>query len=238
MHTHACTHIHTHTHTYTMSPTHHGLVLGWGLLNQFFHSIIFCVFRNYQHSDHGRAVGLPKQHSFCIFSRLWLFAIYIGTHNGVDWWHGRAHAAKRLQFKSPRLYCLRRINTAQTWGNEPWSYHLFTITSMDKAFEVTKEKVRCIKVWWLSSSGLFLSLRPLPLSFDARFVAKNISGRPNTLQTRWHSSIHGNRYMINRIMVLFPTRMPQDFIGVTIIIFRYDEYKQLISTNVFSPVDP
>ena len=70
-------------------------------------------------------------------------------------------------------------------------YHLFTITSMDKAFEVTKVKVRCIKVWWLSSFGLFLSLWPLPLRFDARFVAKIISGRPTiTLQTRWHSSIH------------------------------------------------
>ena len=91
-------------------------------------------------------------------------------------------------------------------------YHLFTITSINKAFEVTKVKVRCIKVWWLSSFGLFLSLWPLPLSFDARFVVKNISGRPtNTLQTRWHSSIHGNRFMINRVMVLFPTLMPQDF---------------------------
>ena len=27
-------------------------------------------------------------------------------------------------------------------------YHLFTKTSMDKAFEVNKVKVRCIKVWW------------------------------------------------------------------------------------------
>ena len=91
-------------------------------------------------------------------------------------------------------------------------YHLFTITSMDKAFDVTKVKVRCIKVWWLSSSGLFLSSWPLPLSFDARFVTKNVSGRPtNTLQTRWHSSIHGNRFMINRVMFLFPTLMPQDF---------------------------
>ena len=73
-------------------------------------------------------------------------------------------------------------------------YHLFIITSLYKAFEVTKVKVHCIKVWWLSSSVLFLSLWPLPLRFDARFVAKNISGRPtNTLQTRWHSSIHGNR---------------------------------------------
>ena len=34
-------------------------------------------------------------------------------------------------------------------------YHLFTITSMDKAFDVTKVNVRCIKVWWLSSFGLF-----------------------------------------------------------------------------------
>ena len=91
-------------------------------------------------------------------------------------------------------------------------YHLFTITSMDKAFEVTKVKVRCIKVWWTYSSGLFLSLWPLPLSFDARLVAKNISGRPtNTLQTHWHSSIHGIRFMINRVMVLFLTLMPQDF---------------------------
>ena len=119
-------------------------------------------------------------------------------------------------------------------------YYLFTITSMDKAFEVTKVKVRCIKVCfeWLSSTRLFLSLWPLPLRFDARFVVKNISGRPtNTLQTRWHSSIHGNRFMINRVMVLFPTRMPQHFIAVSIIIFRY-EHKQLISINVFNPVDP
>ena len=49
-------------------------------------------------------------------------------------------------------------------------------------------KVRCIKVSWLSSSGLFLSLWPLPLSFDARFVAKSISGRPtNTLQTSYNN---------------------------------------------------
>ena len=112
-------------------------------------------------TTHGRAVGLPEQHSFCIFlgcSRL----LYIGTQNGVDWWHGRAHAAKQFQFKSPRPCCLRRIDTAQTWGNEPWSTEL----------------------WFYS--------RPL----------------------------------CHKI-----------FIGATIIIFRY-EYKQLISINVFNPVDP
>ena len=122
--------------------------------------------------------------------------------------------------------------------DEPWSVPSIYHNINDKAFTVTKVKVRCIKVWRISSPGLFLSLWPLPLRFDARFVAKNISGRPtNTLQTHWHSSIHGNRFMINRVMVLFPTQWHKIFIGVTIIIFRY-ECKQLIPINVFNPVDP
>ena len=68
----------------------------------------------------GSAVGLPKQHSCCIFLGCGQL-LYIGTHNGVDWWHDWAHAAKRFQFKSPRPCCLCRIDSTQTWGNEPWS---------------------------------------------------------------------------------------------------------------------
>ena len=115
-------------------------------------------------------------------------------------------------------------------------YHLFTKTSMDKVFGVTKVKVRCIKVWWLSSLGLFLSLWPLPLSFDARFVAKNISGRPTNTSC--------NLVGIHRFTVVsvhdqqsygfIPDPGPECH---TIIIFRY-EYKRLISINVFNPLDP
>ena len=133
-------------------------------------------------TTHERAVGLPKQHSFCIF-----FSDVVSCYSLAHTMELTGDMVELMlpngSNSSPPRPLLRRTDTAQTWGNEPWSVPSVYHNINDKAFTVTKVKVRCIKVWWISSPGLFLSLWPLPLRFDARFVAKNISGRPtNTLR--------------------------------------------------------
>ena len=112
---------------------------------------------------------------------------------------------------------------------------LFTMTSMDKAFEVTKVKVRCIRVWWLSSSGWFLS-------FYRQICCEKYFWEAHQHTANSSTGIH--RFTVigswsTELTLWFYSRPEchKIFIGVTIIIFRY-EYKQLISINVFNPVDP
>ena len=124
-------------------------------------------------------------------------------------------------------------------------YHLFIITSLYKAFEVTKVKVHCIKVRWLSSSVLFYhcdhfrwGLTPdllqriflvgppthCKLVGIHRFtVIGSYNNRNPALGVLW--SWHRVASPSHQAWFYSRPECHKIFIGVTIIIFRY-EYKE------------
>ena len=149
------------------------------------------------------------------------------------------NAAKQFQFKSPRPCCLRRIDTAQTWGNEPWSIPSVYHNINGQGFRghhnegALHKGMMAIFFWFV-----FYHCDHFRWGLTPDLLRKIFLIGPPT---------HGKLVGIHRFTVIgswstelgFYSRPEchKIFIGTTIIIFRY-EYKQLISINVFNPVDP
>ena len=114
-------------------------------------------FHKQTHMDHTRKCSRSAKTARLLhFSRPWSVAIHWYTYWSWLMPRCKTNAAKRFQFKSLKRCCL---SNQQHWpkpGMETMSLdrYMFTITSVDKAFAISE--VRWQKVWWLTSSCLFI----------------------------------------------------------------------------------